>query len=423
MSDPSAAPAQGTLRTVMIMQRTVIGLRRPGVAFLAAGAAFAALPGAAHASPAAAPASAKAPADLNPADFVLRRGADRGEPLRALNGLLGRSGVDALIRSSGQAKMGRGCGRAAAVPAHSLVYCFDRADSTTRRWVPQGVTTVSDAVAGERWAGGGRPILVSWHDSGKVRLTFVDPDRRTYRHVLLVEPVMKGGRATYTDIGIHAGGIAWYGDKLYVADTRHGVREFDMREIYDLGKSKKGSTAHSSWVGLHNGKYYGHGFRYVMPQTGSWEFANGKVGGKCRGTGPLRMSWLSIDRTTSPHSLVAGEYCRPKWPQGRVVTWRLGALSGGGRVRPSWGAELPADRIQGAVRTHGRWWFTQSHGRKRGTLLTTYPTSHGWAKVKRRTISHGPEDLACYRGRHRIWTVAEYAGRRALWSFRADSCS
>ncbi|NKZ03894.1 hypothetical protein [Actinomadura latina] len=404
------------------MQRTVTRVRRPGVAALAAGAALVAVPGVAQAAPATT-VTAKAPADLNPRDFVLRRGADRSTPLRALDGRLRTSSVNALLRSSGQAKMGRGCAGRAGVPAHSLVYCFDRTDSATRSWVPQGVTTVSDAVAGGRWEGGGRPILVSWHDSGKVRLTFVNPDRRTYRHVLLVAPVMQGRNATYTDIGIHAGGIAWYGDKLYVADTRHGVREFDMRHIYDLAKSKRGSTHHAGWVGLHHGKYYGHGLRYVMPQTSSWEFAHGKVRGKCRGTGPLRMSWLSIDRTTRPHVLTAGEYCRPNWPQGRVVTWRLGALAGGGPVRPSWGAELPADKIQGGVRTHGRWWFTQSHGHKRGRLLTTYPTSRGWAKVKHRTISYGPEDLACYRSRHRIWTVAEHAGRRALWSFRANSCS
>ncbi|TDD76635.1 hypothetical protein E1293_26815 [Actinomadura darangshiensis] len=401
------------------MQRTVTRV-------LAAGAPLAALvatvPGVAHAAPDTAVSAKAAAAPLNPRDFELRRGADRSAPLRALGGRLHRSGVDALLRSSGQNKLGRGCGKAAGVPAHSLVYCFNRTDSVTRSWVPQGVTTVSDASAGERWAGG-RPILVSWHNGGRVRLTFANPDRHTYRHVLLVAPYMKGRNATYSDIGIHAGGIAWYGNTLYVADTRHGVRTFDMRQIYDLSKSKAGSTGHASWVGLHGGKYYGHGFRYVMPQTGSWEFAHGKVGGKCRGSGPLRMSWLSIDRTTWPHSLVAGEYCRPNWPQGRVVTWRLGSLSGGGIARPSWGSRLPADMIQGAVRTHGTWWFTQSRGHKRGRLLTTTPTRHGWAKTKSRTISYGPEDLSCYRGQHRIWTVAEYPGKRALWSFRANSCS
>ncbi|WP_433477296.1 hypothetical protein ACQPZP_09705 [Spirillospora sp. CA-142024] len=407
---------------MMILQRTVTGIRRPGIAVLAAGASLAALvaavPGAA---PAAQAKTAAAP--LNARDFDLRRGADRSGPLRALASRLGRSSVNGLLSSSGQNRMGRGCGKAAAVPAHSLVYCFNKKDTATHSWVPQGVTTVSDAVAGERWAGGGRPIIVSWHNGGKVRLTFVNPGRRTYAHVLLVAPVMRNGHADYTDIGIHAGGIAWYGDKLYVADTRHGVREFDMRQIYDLARSGAGSTHHADRVGLHGGKYYGHGHRYVMAQTSSWEFAHGRVGGTCRGSGPLRMSWVAVDRTTRPHVLIAGEYCRPNWPRGRVITWPLAALSGGGTAHPNGGAWLPADRIQGGVRTHDRWWFTQGRGGRRGHLLATRYTHRGWSRVKHRTISHGPEDLSCYRGRHRVFTLAEWPGKRALWAFHAASCS
>ncbi|MFG2091482.1 hypothetical protein [Spirillospora sp. NPDC048824] len=402
------------------MQRTVNGVRRRRIALLAAGvplaAPVAALPDVVHAAP------ARAAADPDLRDFDLRRGSDRTAPIRALDKRLGRSSVDALLGSSGQNRLRRGCGKAAGVPAHSLVYCFDKTDSNTRKWVPQGVTTVSDAVDGERWAGGGRPILVSWHDSGRVRLTFVNPGKRTYRHVLLVYPTMRGKRPTYTDIGIHAGGIAWYGDKLYVADTRHGVREFDMRQIYDLGKSKAGSTGRPGRVGLHGKTYYGHGYRYVMPQTGSWHSAHGRTGGTCRGSGPLRMSWIAVDRTAWNHVLIAGEWCRRKGPQGRVATWPLRALSGSRTVHANWAAPLPGDRIQGGVRTNGQWWFTQGRGKKRGRLLMTRRDWWDWDRVTYRTISHGPEDLSCYRGQHRIWTVAEYARKRALWSFPADAC-
>ncbi|WUH97405.1 hypothetical protein OHR68_28260 [Spirillospora sp. NBC_00431] len=410
---------------MIILQRTATGARRRDLVAAAAAVPLAALAASiVHAPPAqASPAqSAEQSAAPNRHDFDLRRGSDRGGPLRALGGRLERSGVGALLDSSGQRRFGHGCGRPAAVPARSLVYCFDKADSVTGEWVPQGVTTVSDAVAGERWSGGGRPILVSWHDSGRVRLTFVNPDRRTYRHVLLVYPTMKGGRPTYTDIGIHAGGIAWYGNTLYVADTRHGVREFDMRQIYDLGRSKAGSTGHPGRVGLHGGKYYGHGHRYVMPQTGSRHFTGGPTGGTCRGSGPLRMSWVAVDRTTWPHVLIAGEYCRPRAPQGRVVTWPLGALAESDVVRATWAANLPGDKIQGGVRTHGRWWFTQGRGNKRGRLLMTSRGWSEWGRVTYRTISHGPEDLSCYRGQHRIWTIAEHARKRALWGFQADAC-
>jgi hypothetical protein len=412
----------------MIMQRTVTAVGCAALAAVAAGVpaiASDAGPAAAPAGPATVTATiAKAPAGLDPRDFELRRGPSHAAPMRALDRVLRYGGVDGVIRSSGQQKLGRGCGRPAAVPAGSLVHCFDRADTATRAWVPQGVTTASDAFAGERSPGGGRPVIVSWHNGGKVRVTVVDPDRRTYRHVLLVEPEVRGGRATFTDVGVHAGGIAWYGDTLYVADTRHGLRMFDMRRIYDLGKSAKGSTGHSGRVGLYKGKYYGHGFRYVLPQSGSWRWARGKVGRQCRGSGPPRMSWISIDRTDLPHVLAGGEYCLPNWKRGRVVTWRLEALAGGGPVRPTGGAELPADRIQGAVRTNGRWWFSQSRGaRQRGRLLTARSTASGWSGVRSRASSHGPEDLSCQRGAHRVWTVAEYAGRRALWSFRAGSCA
>ncbi|GGQ42883.1 hypothetical protein BKA00_007149 [Actinomadura coerulea] len=406
-------------------------VRRPGTAAVAAGVLAAAVPGAALAAPAAADpramtaarAAGAAAAPLDARDFDLRRGTDRSGTVRALGGVLRRTGVAALLRSPGHTGLGGGCGRAAGVPAGSLVYCFDTADSTTRDWVPQGVTSVSDAAAGEGWAGGVRPILVSWHNGGRVRLTFVDPDRRVYRHVLLVAPVMRGGRPTYTDVGVHAGGIAWYGDKLYVADTRHGLREFDMRQIFDLSASRAGSTRRPDRIGLHGGTYYAHGFRYVMAQTGSRHFARGRVGGKCRGGGPLRMSWTAVDRTTWPHVLIAGEYCRPDWPRGRVVSWPLASLAGGGTASADGGARLPVDRVQGAVRTHGRWWFTQSRSGERGRLFSTRYTGTGWAPVRRRTISYGPEDLSCHRGLHRIFTLAEHPGRRALWAFRASSCS
>ncbi len=410
----------------MIMQRRVAvgAARRRGAVLGRCPAAVVLVAGVSLASVAIAPAfPGQAVAAPRPSDMELGRGPGLGLPLRVLDGTLRRSSVDALINSSGQRKLGGGCGGPAGVPSGSRVYCWDHQDATTGVWVPQGVTSVSDALRGERLSGGGRPILVSWHDQGSTRVTFVNPDRHTYRHVLLVEPAVEDGRVTYRDIDVHAGGIAWYGDELYVADTRHGLRVFDLRQIFDLARSAAGSTEHDGMVGLHGGKYYGHGFRYVMAQTGSWRYTGGSAGPKCRGTGPMRTSWLSLDRTASRPVLIAGEYCRPSAPQGRVVTWPLGGLTGDGdRVRPDWAGTLPADKIQGALRTHGQWWFTQNRGGERGLLLSTRRDGSGWARLTRRTISHGPEALTCYRGQHRIWTVAEHANKRALWGLTAPAC-
>ncbi|URN06400.1 hypothetical protein LUW74_25805 [Actinomadura madurae] len=412
----------------MILQHMVTIVRWPGAAALAAGVPLAALvaaaPGTAHAAPAKRTAVAKGAvwaAPLKARDFDLRRGADRSAPLRALAGRLRRTGVGALLGASGSSRLGRGCGKAAAVPSGAQVYCFDRADTATRAWIPQGVTSVSDAVAGERWAGGDRPLVVSWHENGKVRITFVDPARRRYRHVLLVEPVMKGRHVTYRDIKVHAGGIAWYGDRLYVADTWRGLREFDMRQIYDLARSKAGSTGHAGRVGLHRGKYYAHGYRFVMPQTGDRRFVRG-ARPRVQGVGAA----AHVVGGRRPDPVAARPHRGRVLPPGPGAGTRRHLADGGAggeRDRPRHlGATLPGDRIQGGVRTRGHWWFTQGRGTKRGRLLTTRPGRNGWGRVKYRTISHGPEDLSCFRGRHRIWTIAERPNKRALWSFHASPC-
>jgi hypothetical protein len=92
---------------------------------------------------------------------------------------------------------------------------------------------------------------VSWYDDAVaprkgVRVTFLDPNTKRYRHVLLVYPyIRKNGWPSYEIVGrpqggIHAGGILWYGNYLYVVDTRRGIRVFDMRYIFDLQKSSRG---------------------------------------------------------------------------------------------------------------------------------------------------------------------------------------
>jgi hypothetical protein len=40
----------------------------------------------------------------------------------------------------------------------------------------------------------------------------------------------------------------------------------------------------------------------------------------------------------------------------------------------------------------------------------------------RTTISYGPEDLSCWRGRHQLWTVGEHPKRRALYGVPDQRC-
>jgi hypothetical protein len=87
-------------------------------------------------------------------------------------------------------------------------------DDNVSYWYPQGITGSADAAA-DGIVDGRRSLLVSWYsNNGKgARISFVNADQlasATYRHVLLVDRKLR-------PITTHAGGIAWFGNYLYVA--------------------------------------------------------------------------------------------------------------------------------------------------------------------------------------------------------------
>ncbi|XVQ12689.1 hypothetical protein ACQP1W_09070 [Spirillospora sp. CA-255316] len=387
------------------------------------------------------------------APYVLKVG--KGPDGAALGGMaknLKTTGVQELLTQKGgrEGKWGGGCGASAKVPAGAKVFCFDSGDTATKEWYPQGVTGVSDAQADERW-GSAKPLLVSWYDHDEkaphksARVTFVNTEDDTYRHVLLVWPYQNAkGRTTYepvgthgSDTGIHAGGIAWYGNRLYVADTGTGLRVFDMRQIFDLGKSKNGSTSKPGLVGLHGKTYHAYGYRYVMPQVLSY-VPEKQSGGSCTLNGTPNHSWLSINRTGKDR-LVTGEWC--KNGHGRVAQFPLTSGSPGssdletdshGLATPSWVARLPVSYVQGGATADGTWWFTRNvpraehpyppgQNKNQGQLVQAV-WANGFEDVQRETASFGPEDLSCWRGADRLWTVAEHPGQRALYGMKKPQC-
>ena len=107
-------------------------------------------------------------------------------------------------------------------------YRWDDHDDRNELWYPQGISTSADASATED-VGGRRALVTTWYSTGKdgikrgSRITFVDLDTGTYRHVLLVVPVFdKAGDLTLRPMNIHAGGIVWAGPNLHIAATNRG---------------------------------------------------------------------------------------------------------------------------------------------------------------------------------------------------------
>jgi len=316
-----------------------------------------------------------------------------------LEGVLG----DLRLRGRrGRRLVGRRVGRRG--PGDARGFRWNRHDTSTHEWWPQGITTSSDSGA-PLLAGESRVLLASWYrrdgadPDTAARVSVVDlgpagraADRPAYEHVLLVEavrdPVSRAAR--HRQVRAHAGGLAWWGDLLLVADTRTGLRIFDLRDIVR-------QEPHSPDT---------HGCRYLLPQCGRWTAAAGE------GVQPLRWSFCSLDRTAiEGDSLVAGEYskgmgarlARFPLPEGDPTTLESAEIVT---------TDIPS--MQGACRVRGTYVVSASNGaHHRGHLWMGGPDGF---RQHARVLPVGPEDLSLDRRTGRLWTLTEYPGRRVVVS-------
>jgi hypothetical protein len=294
-------------------------------------------------------------------------------------------------------------------------YRWAPGDDAVKTWYPQGITTSADATDDGTW-GANRIQLVSWYGKGAraaagVRISFVQANRlrgARYRHVLLVEPYRHpDGTADFRAVRIHAGGIAWYGSYLYVADTNHGLRVFDVARMLQTTSSAKGVVGSAG-----GGKYAAASYKYVLPQVSAYQQPAG-VG--------LVFSFVSVDRGSSPQSLLTGEYRQGK-PGGRLVRWPLDAptdrLAGGADIHADGAYVMPQTNVQGALSAAGRLFLSASAGAKgNGTLTSDVPgkpsKAYAWG--------YGAEDLTYSPLSGRIYSLTEHPGRRAVYGVPATA--
>lgn len=326
-------------------------------------------------------------------------------------------------------------------------FCFNTGDRDTEEWVPQGITTVADAQDDQHW-GTKQAILVSWYGTGSapakgVRVSFLDTDTGNYQHVLLAYPYENSyGNPSYEAIttpqsgdggSVHAGGIVWYGNYLYLVDTTRGIRVFDMRYIFDIKSATNGDVTDSTQVGRQSGTYYSYGYRYVMPQVGGWSNPGGLADfpaeHRCNATGPQKFSYTALDRSETPDALVTGEYCADQGDpnlHGRVARWPLDGGTGLPQVGTdgAWKAtsayRLPKPRVQGAVSTVGRWYLNSTGGGTTGPGHLQAAVSGGSTGVLATDstewdVAIGIEDLSYWPGHGELWTVTEHVGKRIMY--------
>ncbi|MGA8113745.1 MAG: hypothetical protein WCA46_08800 [Actinocatenispora sp.] len=333
--------------------------------------------------------------------------------VEALSGTLGTVTMDSVL--AGANRNARSLCHDAVVPG-ATGFCWDLADDLTPEWFPQGVSGSGDASADGLYQGH-HVVAASWYDLalGKgTRLSLVnrdDPEHTRYRHILLVDPV---STTDYTTVPVHAGGIAWYGNYLYVVDTAHGLRVFDLRQLWPVDPSDGSTVGRGA-----DGHYYAAGYSYVAPQVGRYSQAGD---GDCdpppdSGTAPLCFSSLSLDRSTSPPSLLTSEYYRGVGGA-RLVRWGLDpstgrlAAGGDGAVHAMAAYQTPHADVQGAVSHDGRFFSATSHDIAAGTRFDERvgeaATSTGYPV--------GAESLSYWPATGELWASTEFVGKRMVFS-------
>ncbi|MFE9813762.1 hypothetical protein [Streptomyces sp. NBC_00236] len=446
---------------------------------------------------------AAAPVPGRPADFKLAKGTDLSGLVTKLDAGLPKQGLTELLEQAN--RPAADCGAAGIygpdlTVSHRICWKADD-DATSKEWVPQAISGVSDAQEDEDWGtSDAEPVAVGSYDAvnpgrsdyiaGRdnclessasdacnekgIRVTFFNQATGKYRHVLLVWPYINSkdhisfdalhareGRCNPVIVtgcaaqnGIHAGGMVWYGNYLYVADTANGLRVFDLRTIMDLNPDNdaavndptpdglESDVQDKKQVGRQNNVWYAYGYRYVMPQVATLKFTTAKNGGttslnQCYATGRPKASYVSLDRTDTDH-MVLGEYCNTNnggTSPGRVGAYPMSALTAA--VEGATGTAASADeayglptgaafgdedlwhKIQGAMRYEGKWYFHRSNAYDNGRLLQATPGTVGGTtqlvgNPKTLQTSFGPEDLYLAHGRGdgfapQLWSLSEHA--------------
>ncbi len=277
-------------------------------------------------------------------------------------------------------------------------------DEHTERWWPQGISTSADAGDPEELEGR-RLLVTSWYSktvrgvNHGSRLTVVDLDTLAYRHVLLVVPERtKSGEVVLRPLLVHAGGLVWCGPYLHVAGTRHGLFSCLLDDIIRVRSTE--ST---------------FGYRYVLPVRFAYEAE------ATEGVERMRYSFLSLDRSTSPPQLVAGEYGVAEMTR-RLVhfpldpeTFHLAAHEDGVSTPVSLD-ECGLGHMQGAAVVSGTYYVTASRGTRR--LGKMYVGRIGSFRSFPRSLPVGPEDISYWPSTDLLWSLTEYPGRRFVFAMK-----
>lgn len=296
-------------------------------------------------------------------------------------------------------------------------------DEQTKEWRPQGIT-------GFTW-NGRNFLLVTWYgiDPGTiagvynqhkgVRVSLVDitsMSNITYRHILLVQnkanmsnPDLYKSSNSYTQLGtyapvtIHAGGIACFGNKVYVADTKLGIRVFDVTKFI----SAAGDDTETRCGSETDGTFKAFNYAYILPQTGYYKITNAS---------PFSCIELGTGATASDKMLWTGQYIEAsETTVPKVYGFHLNA-SGQIITSPAPEVITPVDNdntnvngIQGVYRAGTKTFMsTTGNSSYEGSTARLTRYNDGATAGVRYRWPHGAEDLYLEQSTGYLWNLTEY---------------
>ncbi|MFF4659583.1 hypothetical protein [Streptomyces sp. NPDC001381] len=322
------------------------------------------------------------------------------------------AGADRTLRNSGDCSAAER-GDLPVSPAATRAYCWNTDD--TEGWRAGAVTTSGDADDDGFW-GSNRVILSGWSrtggaaaDRGLARVAFVDADdldHLSYTWVLLAVPV-DGGR-DYRGLASHVSGMVWYQDKLLVTA---GDGDASALYVYDMNRIQRADVTGEA-VGRVAGGWSAHGYRFVLPAVGSY-----RLDGAADSPRPTT---VSLDRSTAPDSLVAGEWTLDGDDR-TARLWRYPFSTAGGqegllaadtdgRVRASEAYETKLTGVRGVLSYDGDWYVSRAAaGRERHGVLWRQTTEGAKAAKCGAAGSHAcwsghTESLSYWAETGEVWT-------------------
>jgi hypothetical protein len=246
-------------------------------------------------------------------------------------------------------------------------------DMGTTEWIPQGLTagvsgSANVAIASWHYAPTTAPekgVRISVADISDMSLSAVN-----YRHILLVQPTSSGNFAVVPE---HGGGLTWFGNYLYMADTSDGMRVFDLTQIRQVDTSTTCETA----IGKVGSVWCAYGYKYVLPQVSAYVQPS-TITSPCR----TKFSFLGKDTRGTTPVVLSGEYCN----NGDTPCPYDGSTPGlGGRLY-RWPVDSTTHRLQavgGVVKPERAYIMNEPNVQGVAPIMTTTSTTSYWLSSTR----------------------------------------